>query len=157
MKIIIYIVIVLLFFSCNSKNKNLIITFDKANGLVEGNPVIINDYQIGQVSKIKLSSDYKIIAEIELNDIIRLPKDTEFTIGSKDFFTKAILVTPGKSKYYLSRSDKIIGQLHQSLKLDTIIDVITKEIGKTIPMKNQDSIIYEIHKLNLQIEEIKRK
>lgn len=157
MKNTIYLIIVLFLFSCNSENKNLIITFDNANGLIEGNPVVINDYQVGQVTKIKLSSDYKIIAEIELNDTIRLPKDSEFTIGSKDLFTKAIIVTPGKSKYYLLTSDKIIGQQAQSIKLDTIIDAITKEINNSKPVKNQDSIISELHQLNLQIEEIKKK
>ena len=157
MKNIFYIIIVLFLFSCNSENRTLIITFDNANGLIEGNPVVINDYQIGEVSKITLSSDYKINAEIELNDTIRIPKDSKFTIGSKDLFTKAIIVTPGKSRFYYSHLDKIIGQQAQSLKLDTIINVITKEINNSKPVKNQDSIISELHKMNVQIEEMKKK
>lgn len=157
MKNIFYIIIALFLFSCNSENKTLIITFDNANGLIEGNPVVINDYQIGEVSKIGLSADYKIKVEIELNDTIRLPKDSKFIIGSRDLFTKAIIVIPGKSKYYLSYTDKIIGQQPQGLKLDTIINIITKEIDNSKPVKNQDSIISELHKMNVQIEELKKK
>jgi ABC-type transporter Mla subunit MlaD len=115
-------------FSCNAEKETLIVTFEKANGLIEGNPVVINDYKIGEVSKITLSSDYKINAEIRLIDTIRIPKDSKFTIGAKDLFTKAIIVTPGKSKYYYSYSDKIIGQQAKRLELDTLIDVISNEL-----------------------------
>lgn len=157
MKYTIYIALLSILFSCNSEKRTFVITFDNANGLVEGNPVLINDYQIGEVKKISLSEDYKINAEIILTDTIRLPKDSEFTITSRDLFTKAIMVTPGKSKYYLLHSDKIIGQRAQSMKLDTIINVITNEINNSKPVKNQDSIISELHEMNVQIEEIKKK
>jgi ABC-type transporter Mla subunit MlaD len=157
MKYILYITLFSILFSCNTEKRTFVITFDNANGLVVGNPVVINDYQIGEVKKMSLSKDYKINAEIILSDTIRLPKDSKFTIGSKDLFTKAIIVTPGTSKYYLLPSDKIIGQQAQSLKLDTIINVITNEINNSKPAKNQDSIISELHKMNVQIEEIKKK
>lgn len=157
MKYTIYIALLSILFSCNLEKKTFVITFDNANGLVEGNPVVLNDYQIGEVKKISLSEDYKINAEIILTDTIRLPKDSEFTIISRDFFSKAIIVTPGKSTNYLLHSDKIIGKQSQSIKLDTIINVITNEINNSKPVKNQDSIISELHKMNDQIEEIKRK
>lgn len=157
MKKILYLLVLIILFACNSENRHLVITFENANGLIEGCPVIINDFQIGKVSKMGLTADYKIKAEIELNDTIKLPKDSKFTIGSKDLFTNAIIVTPGKSTYYLSYKDKIIGQQGKSLKLDTIINVIQNGINNSKPVKNQDSIISELHKLNVQIEEIKKK
>ena len=57
-----YLIITMFLFSCNAEKETLIVTFEKANGLIEGNPVVINDYKIGEVSKIILSSDYKINA-----------------------------------------------------------------------------------------------
>jgi ABC-type transporter Mla subunit MlaD len=157
MKYTIYIALLLILFSCNSEKRTFVITFDTANGLVEGNSVVLNDYKVGEVKKISLSEDYKINAEIELTEIIRLPKDSEFTIISRDFFTKAIMITPGKSNYYLLNLDKIIGKETKSLKLDTIINVLTNEINNSKPIKNQDSIISKLNKMKVEIDEIKKK
>lgn len=125
------LLIVFFLFSCKSENRSFVITFENANGLIEGNPVVLNDFQIGEVTKVSLSSDYKILAELELKDTIRLPKDSKFTISSRDLFTKAIIVIPGKSKTYLTSSDKIIGQISPGLKLDTLINIITDEINNS--------------------------
>jgi ABC-type transporter Mla subunit MlaD len=157
MKNLFYLIIMHLLFSCKAENKTLIITFDHASGLIEGNSVVINDFQVGQVSKITLNSDYKINAEIEINDTIRLPKDSKFIIGSKDLFSKAIIVIPGKSKSFLMNKDRVKGQLAQSIQLDKVIDVFTDEINNSKPVKNQDSIISELHKINVQLEEINKK
>lgn len=157
MKNTIYLSIVLLLVACQTEKSNLIITFENASGLEVGNPVLLNDYQIGEVARISLTNDYKINAEIQLNDTIRLPKKSIFALGSKDLFTKAIFVTPGKSKLYLTNKDIILGQLVQGLEMDTIIDAIQNEINNTKPVKNQDSIISELHKLNIQLEGIKKK
>ncbi len=157
MKSSLYITIILILFSCKSENKTLLITFDNAGGLVEGNPVVINDFQIGNVKKISLSSDYKINAEIILTDTIRLPRDSKFTIGSRDLFSKAIIVYPGKSNYYLTSTDKIIGQQAESLKLDTLINFISNKIKNSKPVRNQDSIIIKLNELNKELKEINEK
>lgn len=142
---IFFLIVTLLLFSCNSENRKLIITFDNANGLSEGNPVTINDFKIGHVSKISLNAKYKINAEIELNDTIRLPKDSKFMIGSNDLLTKAIIVTPGKSKHYLSLHDKIIGSKQKEIGLEKLMQLINDktnlEIFKTISDSSKFTII----------------
>ncbi len=157
MKYAIYITLLLILFSCNSEKKTFVITFDNANGLVKGNPVVINDYQIGEVKKVSLSKDYKINAEIVLSDTVSLPKDTKFTIASRDLFTKAIIVTPGRSKTYLTSSDVIIGQQAESIKLDTLFNIITNEINNSKPVRNQDSIIFELNTMNKELKELNEK
>ena len=69
-------------------------------------------------------------------------------------FAKAIIVIPGKSKSYLMNKDRVKGQLAQSIQHDKVIDVFTDEINNSKPVKNQDSIISELHKSNVQLEEI---
>ena len=129
MKNLISLLLISLLVSCNSENKTLTITFQHTNGLVEGNPVLINGFQVGEVTKIALDPSYKIAAEIKLNDTVRLPKDSKFSIGTKDLFTKAILITPGKSNEYLTEKDKIKGHDEQELQLDSNLDKLLN-IGK---------------------------
>ena len=50
--------------------------------------------------------------------------------------------------------DRVKGQLAQSIQHDKVIDVFTDEINNSKPVKNQDSIISELHKSNVQLEEI---
>lgn len=157
MKHILYIALLFILFSCNSEKNTYVITFETAGGLVEGSPVVINDYQIGEIKKISLSKEYKINAEIVLNDTIRLPKDSKFTTGSRDLFTKAIIVVPGTSKTYLSSSDVIIGEHIESMSIDTLFNIITNEINNLKLVRNQDSIISELNELNKELKELNEK
>lgn len=154
MKYPIYITLLALLFSCSSDKNTLLITFENANSLSKGNPVIINDLQIGEVKSISLSKDYKINVEISLNDSIRLPKDSKFTIASRDLFTKAIFVVPGTSKTHLRSTDKITGQPTESIKLDTLLNIITEEINNSKPVRNQDSIISQLNTLNKELKKL---
>jgi ABC-type transporter Mla subunit MlaD len=152
MKNILNLLLVFLLFSCESEENSLLIVFENANGLKEGNPVLIRGIQIGKVSKISLNKQYKINVEIILNDTIQLPKDSKFTIGSKDLFTRAILVLPGKMKSYLSSSDIIIGRKEQNTEFEHQLELVTNKLNNSKLVRNQDSIIVELRKINWEIE-----
>lgn len=123
--------------SCNSENETLVITFEEATGITAGQPVLIKGFQIGEVTKISLSRDYKIDVEIFLNDTIHLPNDSKFTLESVDIFNKAIIVKPGKSKTFYKPSDKIIGTKQEPIQVsDSIVTKIEEEILRSLDKKN---------------------
>jgi ABC-type transporter Mla subunit MlaD len=154
MKNILILLLVFLLFSCGSKDNSLLIVFKNTNGLKEGNPVLIKGIEIGKVSKISLNKQYKINVEIILNDTIQFPKDSKFTIGSKDLFTRAILVSPGKMKSYLSSSDIIIGLKEQNTEFEHQLEIVTNKLNNSKFVRNQNSIIAELRKINWKIESV---
>lgn len=151
------LVVLIILSSCSSHNNQFIIKFDNAQGLAEGDQVYLNDVKIGKVTKIKLDSEYKILVEVELNDTVKIPKDSKFTISSRDHFSKSIVVTPGKSTKTLSNNDKIEGQLEQNIQVDTLLEFVTKEINNLKAVKNQERIISELEKINKKLDTIKNK
>lgn len=157
MKYPFYLVLLTLLFSCQSEKNIYKITFENINGLAEGNPVIIKDVQIGEVREIALSKEFKISVEIMLDEPLQLPKDSKFTIGSRDLFTNAIIIIPGTSKKYLKSSDKIIGQKTENILLDSLMNIISDEFNNLEPFRNQDSIISELNTTNTELKKLNKK
>lgn len=154
MKKSLFYAILTLLFSCSSPNNQFTIKFDNTQGLAEGDKVYLNDLKIGKVTKIKLDSDFKILVEVDLNDTIKIPKDSKFTIGSSDLFSKSIIVTPGKSRKMIGFNDLVKGQLEQEIKVDTLFEIVSEEINNLKSVKNQGRIISEIEKLNKKLDSI---
>lgn len=154
MKKSLFFAILSLLFSCSSHNNQFTIKFDNVQGLAEGDKVYLNDLKIGKVTKITLDSDFKILVEIDLNDTIKIPKDSKFTIGSSDLFSKSIIVTPGKSRKMIGFNDLVKGQFEQEIKVDTLFEIVSDEINNLKSVKNQERIISEIEKLNKKLDSI---
>jgi len=114
-----YLFLLLILFSCSSKNKELIIHFENSFGVSEGDPVVINNEIIGEVTQVSLDRHYKPLIHIYLEKINYLPVDSKFTIGAKDLIVRAIVVTPGKSKVRLSTNNQITG-IPPSIQIDTL-------------------------------------
>jgi ABC-type transporter Mla subunit MlaD len=110
MKLYLFIITLLLLFSCNSKNKKLIIHFENHEGINIGSDVICRNKPIGRVTNLRTEKEEGVNVSISLV-IDGLPKDSKFTIQEKDLLHNAIYVTPGKSDQYLSKSDKIAGEI----------------------------------------------
>jgi ABC-type transporter Mla subunit MlaD len=143
-------------FSCDSPNKDLVIRFKNSSGIVEGDPVIINNQPIGEVTKVSLDEHYKVLVSIYLKEIDHLPKDSEFTIGSKDLLVRAIVVTPGKSKDWLTSADRIIGMPPPKNQIDTLVTDFFGQINHSKTIQKQDSILQELKELKHEIQEIKK-
>ena len=135
MKLLIVFPILFLLFAC-STNDTLFVTFDHSNGIVVGNPVLLKEIQIGEVKSIKLNKNYNVDIELKLNDDIQLPNDSKFFIGAKDMFTAALIVEPGSSKVYFTKTD---------------------QINNSKPVRNQDSIVTNLKEINQELKVINEK
>lgn len=151
-----HLLFILILFSCNSPNKNLVIAFDNSSGIVEGDPVVLNNQTIGEVTKVSLDEHYKVLVSIYLKEIDRLPKDSEFTIGAKDLLIRAIVVTPGKSKDWLTSSDQIIGIPPLKEQIDTMGTDFFEQFFESKTSENQDTIRKELKELKQELRDIKK-
>lgn len=146
----------LLLSSCSEDpNKELVISFESASGLEEGDDVVLREQTIGEVTKIDLDDNYKTAVHIHLEKVDRLPRDSKFLIGAGSIFSNAIYVIPGKSKSYLTSSDKIIGSEKKDLQMNTLIDKFIEKLPE--PEHKEDSVIKELRDIKKEIHEVNEK
>ncbi|WP_341905831.1 MCE family protein [Fluviicola taffensis] len=151
-----YLLFLFILFSCSSPNKELTITFENASGIVEGDPVVLNNQPIGKVTKVSLDEHYKVLVHIYLNKIDHLPQDSKFTIGAKDLLVRAIVVTPGKSKNRLTSSDRIIGIPPAKNQIDSSGTDFFEQFFESKPSENQDTILKELKELKQELRDLKK-
>ncbi|NVK66753.1 MAG: MCE family protein [Flavobacteriales bacterium] len=105
-----FIALLLLFLSsCQKEDKEVFLLFEESEGIGQHSPIMLKGVQIGKVLNIELTSEYKVIAYVELNESVDLPKDSQFEIQRQDLFNKAIYVSPGNSSHLIQSGDTIQG------------------------------------------------
>ena len=156
MKKISFIILLLTLLSCSSNNKELVIQFENSLGVSEGDPVVINNRIIGEVTKVSLDKHYKPLITIYLDKMDHLPKDSKFTIGAKDLLIRAIVVTPGKSKTWLSTHDRIIGITPLMEPADTSGTDYFEKLILSLPVRDEDSIQHKMNRLNEELQNLKQ-
>jgi phospholipid/cholesterol/gamma-HCH transport system substrate-binding protein len=144
--VVVIVVIALLYFGVSylkginlfSRQQTYYSVYDDAMGLTGSNPVILNGYKIGLVSKVGLSEkgDGKIVVEMLLTDNnLNIPRDTRFEIYSPDFFGgKAVRLLLGDSTVMAMDGDTLVG---------TVKEDFTKTLQKEfepLKQKTQDLI-----------------
>ena len=94
--------------------------YPKISALVEGNPVYINGYHVGQVSSTYFQPDGKgriVVRFTVAKGAVPLPQDTEAMIYSSDLLgSKAIDLVLGKdTAYFLEPGDTILASVEMEL------------------------------------------
>lgn len=106
--------------------------YDHIAGLQEANPIMLNGYKIGQVSKIEFAdgNQGKLKVSLLITEDINIPKNSIARIGSSDLLgSKAIIMFLGDSKDYAKNGDKLKSELERDLK-----DEVSMQI---LPLKNK--------------------
>lgn len=78
----------------------LTVIFDDAAGLIKGSEVRMGGAQVGKVAATpKLNEDLRVEVALEIQDHIKIPKDSLFQIGSASLLgDKLIVITPSMEK-----------------------------------------------------------
>ncbi len=96
--------------------RELIVQYPYINGIKEGNPLIINGYNIGRVTNIELSNNGKLNITYGINEDIPIPSDSKIRIKSIDLLgAKGAELMLGSSEKYSEDGDTISGDLELSL------------------------------------------
>lgn len=152
---LIFSLFILLSSCTEDPNRELVISFESAAGLEEGDDVVLREQTIGEVTKIDLDDEYRTAVHIHLEKVDRLPRDSKFLIGAGSIFSNAVYVIPGKSKSYLTSSDKIVGSEEKDLQMHTLINKFIEKLPE--PDHKEDSVIKELRDIKQEIHEVNEK
>ena len=121
--------------------------YDNINGLMTANPVQVNGFKVGIVSKIDFVGDNsgKILVEFTIDKSIAIPKNTVAQIVDSDLLgSKAVRLILGTGAP-IKNNDTLVGQLQQGMA-----DKLSKEIA---PIKEKaDNIMSSLDTILLSVK-----
>lgn len=107
--------------------------YDAIDGLAVSNPVLVNGFKVGQVSKIQFSEegDGTLLVAFDIEEShLKLPHDTRARIFSSDLFgTKAIDLIAGESSTLAQPGDTLVSDLEVGIAEAVRIELM--------PLKNK--------------------
>jgi phospholipid/cholesterol/gamma-HCH transport system substrate-binding protein len=90
--------------------------YDDVGGLTVSKPVLVNGYQIGRVSKLKLQKNGQIMATLKINPDYLIPDNTIARLESTDLLgNKAIVFELGNSKRNAEDGDTLNANIEKNL------------------------------------------
>ncbi|MCX7728316.1 MAG: MlaD family protein [Bacteroidia bacterium] len=103
-----------------SKKTVLYATYPRLDNLVEDNPVLVNGYRVGTISKISLIrryGKYEVLVKMLITEKIEVPKNSVARVISTDLLgSKAIEITYGNSRELAVENDTLLSETEQGLK-----------------------------------------
>ena len=101
--------------------------YDKVEGLAVSNPVLVNGFKVGQVTRVEFhkSGDGKLLVEFTVDQSeLKIPANSEAQIFSSDLFgSKAIQILRGDSTGYVTNLDTLIASNQED-----ITEAVRKEL-----------------------------
>jgi phospholipid/cholesterol/gamma-HCH transport system substrate-binding protein len=102
------------------KDFTLYALYNKAEGVIEANPVLINGYRVGQVNKLKLvqrNGEYKVLVTFLIYEKVNIPKGSRAKITSSDLLgSKAVEIGFSDSKEFVNDGDTLLPDIEDDLK-----------------------------------------
>lgn len=120
------------------------VVYDKIGGLSESNPVLINGYKVGQVSRIYFTDDTsgRLTVKIRLEKTFDIPRNSVAQIFSADLMgTKAIRIDLGSSDEFLEPGDTLAGLLEGSLQEQVSVQVLPLKMKAENLLLSIDSLL----------------
>ena len=104
-----------------AEHSTYFVKYENVSELAVSNPVLINGYAVGRVSKIGLlpREGNKVLVELEIEGELALGKGAKATLSSALLGSKSILLSPGDLSEPLKSGDTIQGELAKGM-LDLI-------------------------------------
>jgi len=91
-------------------------TYDRVDGLSVSKPVMVNGYQIGRVSKMKLQPNGEILTEFKIKQDYAIPANSIARIASTDLLGgKAIVFELGDSDLYAADGDTLKANIQRNI------------------------------------------
>lgn len=118
--------------------------YDHIDGLVQGNPVQVNGYAIGQVNKIELEKGNtgRIIVEFRVSKSdFEIPENSVAKIVGDLLGSKTVQIIPGNSKVYLESGDTLLSDIETSIGESVNRTVLPLKIKAEKMMSSIDSVL----------------
>ena len=102
------------------KDFTLYALYNKAEGVIEANPVMVNGFRVGQVNKLQLvqrNGEYKVLVSFLLYEKVSIPKGSHAKIISSDLLgSKAIEIAFADAKEFVVDGDTLLPDIEDNLK-----------------------------------------
>lgn len=102
------------------KSFTLYAVYNRSEGVIEANPILINGYKVGQVQKLELKHNkngYKVLMTLMLTEKVNIPKGSHAKIVSSDLLgSKAIEINFSDSSVMVSNGDTLLPDVEDDLK-----------------------------------------
>jgi phospholipid/cholesterol/gamma-HCH transport system substrate-binding protein len=125
--------------------------YEKADGLIDASPVLVNGIKVGLVHKtnlIKYGNGYKVLATFIITEKINIPKKSWAKLVSLDLLgSKAVSIVFSDSKEYVKHNDTLLPDYEDDLK--TSVD---KRIAPL--QKKAESLISSIDSVMQVVQEV---
>lgn len=146
------------FSSCTNNERTIYLQADQVDGLSTESSVTLNGFKIGQVDDIHLNQQGKIVIKLRLNKEPTLPADSKFLIEDKDLLgSKEISVQLGTENKKIAIGDTINVSEGKKVFQNDSLTIKVKDILENLTgAKQRDSILFELRRLNNNLEELKK-
>ncbi|MBM3177552.1 MAG: MCE family protein [Bacteroidetes bacterium] len=93
------------------------VKYDNVSELAASNPVLVNGYAVGRVSKIGLlpREGNRVLVELEIEGNVPIGKDAKATLSSALLGSKSILLDLGDTRYPAKPGDTLRGELAKGM------------------------------------------
>ena len=116
--------------------------YDRVDGLATSKPVLINGYQIGRVSSLKLLPSGKILVQFKINPNYSIPKNTIARIESMDLLgSKAVVFELGDGNNFAESGDTL--NSHVQTDLMDQVEPVQKKAEQIIA--RMDSVLTSVN------------
>ncbi len=140
-----------------NKQTRLYALYERVDGLIEANPLLLNGFKIGQVQDIKLVSDgsgsnnYRVLVTFLLNEEVNIPKGSLAKVISSDILgSKAVQIELSDQKEMIVSGDTLMASSEDDLK--TTVD---KRIAPL--QKKAESLISSIDSVMQVVQQVLNK
>jgi len=133
------------------KDFTLYAIYNRSEGIIEANPVLVNGYKVGQVQKLKLlpqESGYKVLVTFMMQENVKIPVGSFAKIVSSDILgSKAIEINFNDTTVYVQDGDTLLPDVEDDLK--TAVD---KRIAPL--QKKAESLISSIDSVMQVVQQV---
>ncbi|WP_366892721.1 MlaD family protein [uncultured Aquimarina sp.] len=152
--------LILLFTSCSKKSRTIIVNTQKADGFTTESKLDINGLEIGRVIEMNLTPDgtVNLICEI-VNSEVQIPIDSKFYPKELGLLGgKAIGIEIGSENEFIDTGMIIKMVAQDSANIEDIFSKAINEVMSVFSGQHKtESLLYELRRLNKNIEELKLK
>lgn len=128
-------------FSFGESRYGFSIMFTEVSGLVAGDKVTVAGLDAGEILSLKLAPFGKVVAEVEVDNDIRIPVDSRISVASYGLIgAKVISVRPGGSDVYIEQDAVVQGVYEKGLG-DVVHEMAKALTGIQAVLKSADEIL----------------
>lgn len=119
--------------SCDNHKQTIHLRFKDGFQLSNCDSVILNGITIGAKTNVQLDKQFAPIVTIEIDENYQLPIDSRFQLYQRDILSRALLITPGKSKKLIKDGDTLQGLEFAAIpESDSIGRIFIRELRNVI-------------------------